>query len=694
MLSLAVPLGAAAEAPPVRSVGEVTVTASRAERDVLEVPGNVSVIDRDEIERSGVRTVPELLRRQSGLLVTTIGSGPAGAKVEARGFNNGGNLGSSLLVQINGRRANEADTADTDWALIPIDEIESIEIVRGPASALYGDNAVGGVINIRTRPVEGPPRATLRGRVGRYDTGQGSLRAAGTVAGVTGSLFVDGLTTSGYRHGSDFEQFDAKGSLQGSLGERVLLGVSGGYYHDERGFPGSLVQGPGVDEIAEFGRRAQDPDVVDDGSEVDRSFVQGWLEALLADDVELQIRPYWRARDDVAALTSTFESLLGEVLTFQQDTDIEKLSVGVDAQIQVDRPLFGRRNRLIVGFDFLHEAVDRVALSRVLPGVSDPPPAPVFSELQRDVYAGFLQNELNLTEALLFSAGVRFDYAALDLEIFDPAFGPPEADDPRFAVWSPRAALTYRIRPALSAYASYSRGFRLPNFDEDVPALIFPFFPDDEPRVELPDLEPQISDAFEIGAKFAGERIDAALSLYYMDVHNEITFNPGTFENENFDRVAHRGIESSLSVQILEWLTAYATYTFEDVEIREAENPALEGRSLPITPRNRGTVGLFARLPYRFEFTANANVVDERIVSNDFLREVKKLDPYATLDLLLAYRPTFGEHVDGALTFAVRNVTGTKYDDFAVKSAFGENVGFYPAATRTWEVGLMLTLRR
>ena len=59
------------EPPPAHQVSPVTVTATRAERDVLEVPGNVTVIDREEIERSGARTVPELLRRESGLFVTS-----------------------------------------------------------------------------------------------------------------------------------------------------------------------------------------------------------------------------------------------------------------------------------------------------------------------------------------------------------------------------------------------------------------------------------------------------------------------------------------------------------------------------------------------------------------------------------------------------------------------------------------------
>jgi iron complex outermembrane receptor protein len=665
---------------PAHRVGPVTVTATRAEREVLEVPGNVTVIDREEIEQSGAGTTPELLRRQSGLVLTGTTTNPAGVQVEARGFNNGGALGSSMLVLVDGQRANEADTGNTDWALMSLDEIESVEIVRGPASALYGDNAVGGVINIRTRPREGPPRVAVRGNVARYETGGGSLKAAGSHGPFTASLFVDGFTTDGYRHGADFESFQVNGSLQAALGERVLLGASGGRYRDERGLPGTLSQ----EEIDTLGRRARDPGTVEDQSEVDNYFVHAWLEALLADDVELRIRPRYRDRNDDA--TATYTSSFGPTTI---DTDTDKLSVGVDTQLQVDRPLFGLRNRLIAGFDFLYEETDRSVASAFYNRLSDN---------DRSIYAAFLQEELNLTEKLLLSAGVRYDHADLDLFVLDLDTATPTSDEPNFGVWSPKAALTYRILPTFSTYLSYSRGFRLPNFDEDVPLV------STDP---LPDLKPQISDSIEIGAKQRGERFDASLAVYYMKVRNEITWDPaagpfGFGANANFDRVRHVGVETSLVVRILECLSLSGAYTFEDVEIRDADNPDFEGRKMPITPRHRGSLGLFAQLPYDLEFGANANLVGERILSNDFDRRLPKLDFYATLDLLMAWRPTFGEHLEGALTLALRNVTGEKFEDFGSRFdlfdpatfLFVPTSFFYPAATRTWEVGFMLTFRK
>ena len=140
---LCLPLAAAAadpappdpQAPPLIEAPEVTISASRSERNVLDVPGNVTVIDRETIERSGAQNVPELLRREAGLTVTNTTTNPAGYVVEARGFQNGGGNGCHTLVLIDGRRANEPDLGCPDWSLVPLDQIERIEVVRGPVSA-------------------------------------------------------------------------------------------------------------------------------------------------------------------------------------------------------------------------------------------------------------------------------------------------------------------------------------------------------------------------------------------------------------------------------------------------------------------------------------------------------------------------------------------------------------------------------
>jgi iron complex outermembrane receptor protein len=663
---------------PVRSVGEVTVTATRAERDVLDVPGNVTVIDREQIERSGVQSVPELLRRQSGLVVTNSTTNPTDTRVDARGFNNGGGNGGNLLVQVDGRRTIEPDLGVTDWALLPLDMVERIEIVRGPTSAMYGDNAAAGVINIRTRPQEGPPRGSVRGRYGRYDTGGGSLITAATAGPATFSLFVDGVTSDGYRDNSAFEDQNYEGTFEWNLGDRVLVGARGGYHDDYRELPGSLTRA----QIDAYGRRAANPDSLENESDVRRGYVQGWVEAVLADDVELRVRPFYRDRSDDSRNTGIY---WGETITTLSESD--KLAAGVDSQLQIDRRVFGRENRLIVGVEILHEEVDREV---------DSPPYSNISDNERDVYSGFLQEELRITDDLLIAAGVRFDRARLDLGVIRLATGERSSANPRYSEWSPKASITWRVLPSFSVYGAYARGFRLPTLDEASPFL------DD-----IPDLDAQVSDAGEIGAKYRGERLEGSVSLYYMMVDDEILWNPfggefGFGANENLDRVRHRGVEAAFDVQIVEWLYAYANYTFDDVRVVDADDPRVEGARMPITPKHRGTLGIVAKLPYDLEIGANGNIVGDRILANDFDRQLDELDLYGTMDLLFAWRPSFGEHLQTALTVALRNVTNEEYEDVGSRYdlwnpdtfAYDPTGFFFPAAKFTWEVGLMFTVRR
>jgi iron complex outermembrane receptor protein len=678
-------------APPLRRVGVVTASATRGEREVLDVPGNVTVIDRAEIERSGARTLPELLRRQPGIFVTNTTTNPAGNIVDARGFNNGGGNGAGLLVLVDGRRANEPDTGSADWALLPLDMIESVEIVRGPASALYGDGAVGGILHIRTRPVEGPPRASVRGLYGRYDTGGGSLRAAGTFAELTGGIFVEGLETDGYRDRSEFDAFNAKGSLEGTLFDRVVIGSSGGHHHDDREFPGTLT----ADEINVLGRRASQPGTTKNRGEVDTWFWDGWLEAALAPQLELKLLPYFFTRDDFLRDVS---------LDFGQfEIENEKNQGGVDLELRVDTPILGLANRLTLGASYLHDEIDRSSIgdfwSQRTKG-------------ERNVFGGFVQEELWLRHDLLFAAGLRYDHGSYELRTRNRLLDVSQDETPNFDAWSPKASLTWRFLPVASAYVALSRGFRLPDFDEDLPIIFEGFDPDGPPPIiiVIPDLKLQRSDSIEVGTKLENEAVTAGLSLYWMRVHDELLFDPLTFENRNIDRVRHRGIEVSGSYRPFSWLTLTGAYTFDDVKIVEDTHPDLDGARMPVTPKHRGALGAFVGLPFTREWAdvelgANANLVGERILVNDFRRELSELDAYQTVDLWLRLRRTLVKPLEATLQFAVRNVAGQRYDDVGaigtcpgpptarLCEAGARTAFFYPAPTRTWEVGLALEWR-
>ncbi|MFC1838402.1 TonB-dependent receptor plug domain-containing protein, partial [Thermodesulfobacteriota bacterium] len=129
-----------------KRMDEVVVTGARFEEEIVKIPANVSVIDEEDITNSNAKNIVEILKYEEGISVRDkLGNGK-GAEIDLRGF--GETASYNLLVLVDGRRVNEIDLSGIDWTQLPIELIERIEILRGTGSVLYGDNAVGGVINI------------------------------------------------------------------------------------------------------------------------------------------------------------------------------------------------------------------------------------------------------------------------------------------------------------------------------------------------------------------------------------------------------------------------------------------------------------------------------------------------------------------------------------------------------------------
>jgi iron complex outermembrane receptor protein len=663
---------------PVLVVDEVTITATRAERSVLDVPGNVTVIDRESIDQSGVRHVPELLRREAGIFVTNTTSNPEGYTVEARGFNNGGGNGSGMLVMLDGRRLNEPNTGVTDWALIPLDQVERIEVVRGPASAAYGDQAMAGVIHIITRSGEDGLRAIARGETGTYDTDAGSLFVGGSEGPVSASLFVDGDKTHAFRDRAKYRSHDAEAKIQFRLGERATLGLTGGYTSQVRQRPGVLTK-----EEMHQNRRQAEPATEDNFDKVRQRFLQGLVEISITEGVSAKLVPYYRHRRDRSALSNPTFAFTGT-----EDTDV----LGLTSEIQFDTTLFGHANRFMIGGDLMQEDSDFDSQFEdfIFGGTF-----PTSNRSRRKSYGIFLQNELNLTDDLLLSVGVRRDrakYRGTD-RISGVKF------EPRHTAWAPRAALTYRIIEPVSVYASYSRGFRFPNLSEAFGAF-----------GSSPGLDTQKSDSYEVGFKVRTKCLSLNAAAFYMNVHDEMLWNPFALNpffapfaifgrNVNLGRVRHRGIELSSNVRVTDWLEVYGSFTYDDTKITRDTVTGFEGNKMPITPRYRGTAGVRAKLGFGFEAGINANYVGARWGANNLPNRLEKLPKFASYDARLGWRHQITEHLEILLEGSALNLTNRRYTEFGGGRTFfnpfviPEQL-YFPSPDRHYVAGIQLVVKR
>src|SRR5512137_2965531 len=118
------------------SVGEVVITATRAEEEVEKISANVTVITQEKIKKSTATTVQDLLKNEDGIFISDLYGTGTKSSVDMRGFA----YGTGTVVMIDSRRLNEVDTGSVDWNLIPLENVERIEIVHGTESVLYGDN--------------------------------------------------------------------------------------------------------------------------------------------------------------------------------------------------------------------------------------------------------------------------------------------------------------------------------------------------------------------------------------------------------------------------------------------------------------------------------------------------------------------------------------------------------------------------
>lgn len=256
LAALSVVLAAAcstlAQTQPEASLKEVVVTASRVAAPLTDVIADVSIIDRSTLDRAGQSSLRDVLAQQPGVQFVSNGGYRSSTSVFLRGAS-----GPQSIVLIDGIRVGSATSGGASYENMPLDRIERIEILRGAASALYGPDAVGGVIQIFTRePVEGfqlganlgagsdgqqQAGASVRGRTGAvgYSLGLSNQKAAGISV-------INQPTASGYNpdpDSFDVTSLDAKLTAQLSPQHDLTIGwlqSSMSYQFDGTAFPNPL----------------------------------------------------------------------------------------------------------------------------------------------------------------------------------------------------------------------------------------------------------------------------------------------------------------------------------------------------------------------------------------------------------------------------------------------------------------------
>jgi outer membrane cobalamin receptor len=650
----------------------VVITASRVPGTIATSTAAVSRIGAAALKRLPVRTLADALRFIPGMAFVNFDGMGYDPQLMLRGFYGGGEAEYVQLL-LDGRPINALESGRATWDQIPISTIESIEVVRGGASAAWGDAALGGVINVRT--YSGGPRLGGLVEVGSFGELQASATAGSSWNGRPLSLF-GGLTNSdGYREHAERStgNVGATVALVSATSRNFSLSTS----HDWRG-----IDDPGyvASTVPENERHMSSAFFRFDHNSERTHRVGLDYETAVAGDARLVARVGYEARygDRIRTL------LLAPVFADTREREFDAGRTQLSAQLQLDR--------LLLGVDASIGSIDNNYYTFMLGGESDyESTAASRGELdakgngRRSAAAGFALYSFEFGTALSFSAGARFDW--LD-DLFEGE-APSDAVEisATHVAFSPKLGASWRYSEGGHAYASFGRSFKAPTLDQLFDQRGIPVeFPPFSITFANPALNPQYGTSYEAGLYQSaaigsgGAALDLTLSLYQTDLRDEVDFDVATFSYGNIGRSRHRGVELGASLITPATLRFFGNYTMQAPVSRSGDN---EGKYLKAIPRHFVTAGAGYGAGEGLSLLATVTSAMKMYLDD---ANTERLEDWSRVDVRAAWALPSGR---GRVFVDVLNALDANYASSGFPDAAGTGVVYlYPAAGRSFRFGL------
>jgi outer membrane receptor for ferrienterochelin and colicins len=555
----------------------VVVTASKREESLLEVPVSVSVLDAASIQNRNLVTIDEALRYVPGVNMTEFQVNIRGSSGYSRG------VGGRVLLLIDGIPLLTADTGELNFETMPVLQVDRIEVVKGASSALYGSSALGGVINVITRPIPEDPETRVRTYSGfysdpsyrqwewgggtRFFDGQ-SVSSSRRFNDLGIMLFASRMADDGYRQNDYRRRYNAyvRGTYAFSPFDALALTFSlmdqkrGDFLH-WKDLTHALV--PSDDQQGHFVRST-------------RFFVDGIYNHVASTNFYYSVKGLWfwnkfwdnissggdMSRSDVwrSEVQASWIPGAGQTLTFGAEGHLER----------VDASLFG-----------------------------------IHSGRGAAIYA---QDELQIMDGVKATVGARLDFQ--DTDSLESA-----------SQLNPKAGLVYTPAPGTFVRASYGRGFRSP-------AVAEAFVRTQVSGLEVepnPSLKPERSSSYEIGVtQLLGEAALVDAALFQSDLENliESGINPaGRVQFRNVTKARIQGAELSAKLGLLhKALFLEVSYTYLDPKDR-TENDILKYRPRDLLYTSAlAHIGALS-LGVDFRYISRVERIDEELVNLGVIKD-------------------------------------------------------------------------
>ena len=525
----------------------VVVTATRIDIPLDQSPATVSVVTSEDVEEKQIERVADALREVPGLSVVQTGAPGQLTSVFTRGLRS-----EHTQVLLDGIPINQGLAGLMDFADFTTDDIDRIEVVRGPQSTLYGPRALAGAIQIFTKRGDGPPGFSLSAEGGSYGTFREAFESEGNINQLDYSVGISRIDTDNARPNNQYRLTSSIADIGWSPDPTLRIG--------------SLI----TYSLADTGN----PNTIFNPKPLDNFLTERWL---IGPHIDWQPVDWWKHK-----------------LIVSYDHERQLNDPNQDGFVGPTRALFERTQvdyqndlratswlTLTSGFFY-----SRVNVGQERPFVSQAfGPQPRFVGDHTDETALFAQLTFKLCENFIFVSGGRFDH-------FNQ-FGD---------VWTWREAGSYLIRQTDSTlHASVATGFSPPSSQDKIFGNNF-------------GLEPERALGWDAGVeqRLWNRRVLVGATYFRNDLSNLIGFN-GLFETLNLGAARTQGVECELRARPINDLELKASYTYLDaVNTSSRDITQLPGARLPRRPRNEAYVSASYLWVKKLRTTIAAKFVNAR----------------------------------------------------------------------------------
>ncbi len=677
-----------------QKLDEVVVTASRVEEKVKEVPATVNIVTNEELEDIKFRNPAEVLNRLPGIYTHDFGGESELTSIRVpTHFTN-----PYTVVLVDGVPTTSYGSGSSGQiSELNNRNIERIEVVKGPASALYGSNAIGGIINIITKDPTPGHEVNLWAEYGEYEHFFGGVSASGSGKKVSYYVDFNYKNAEGWRDHSAVDKKVGSAKLQFAPTESSLLGVKLELLSFDNESAGSLEE-DAFNQDWQYSYNTFTGTTMDQytGTLTYEYFLQNgeFKTVLNLRQMDHTTLPHYRINPTRGPSTYPYNGTYSDIegldtnlqLLYSRDIDLwrSKLIVGFDAEYgetETDTDKLGIYwdDSDPVLYEFTsYDVLDKEDLLDVTTKVASP----------------YLQIAVSPFERFRITAGGRYDTITYDVEDKLNAGTPDDLSGEKdFSEFSPKVGVTYEITKNINSYASYSEGFVVPTTSQ--------LFTSGNRN---PELDPEEATNYEIGMRslFWNGRLDFDIAAYYLEIDDKILSKDWTSQYLNVAETSMKGVETVIILRPVDTLSLAFAYTYAR---NKYENYIVNERVF-VSP---GPPPVFAVVPVDYSGNTQMRSPEHHINARltwmplaGFQAEVEVDDvssQYADVSNVESYsRPTLVnlrtsyDWKDWSFWAHVMNLTDQKYASYVSGEAGA--VDYYSGRPRTFFAGLSYTWGR